>query len=98
MPGTRPPTGDEYGSGSPKAGHAAFDRQIVAEEEGELALLAALTPAERLTLADLLRTLVVAAEAEGAARAERVQVGRGVTWTLGAFLATRPRPGSWSVR
>ncbi|MEU0409579.1 MarR family winged helix-turn-helix transcriptional regulator [Streptomyces griseorubiginosus] len=45
------------------AGHAVFDRQIAAEEEGELALLAALTPAERLTLADLLRKIVVAAEA-----------------------------------
>jgi hypothetical protein len=34
----------------------------VAEEEGEIALLAALTPAERRTLADLLRKLVLAVE------------------------------------
>lgn len=48
------------------AGHAAFEQQVVAEEEGELALLSALTPAERLTLADLLRKLVVTAESRTA--------------------------------
>ncbi|MEU6351440.1 MarR family transcriptional regulator [Streptomyces sp. NPDC047072] len=50
-----------------EAGHAAFERQIVSEEEGEIALLAALTAAERLTLADLLRKLVVSIEAGPAA-------------------------------
>ncbi|MFL6000676.1 MAG: MarR family winged helix-turn-helix transcriptional regulator [Streptomyces sp.] len=44
------------------AGHAAFEQQVASEEAGELALLSALTPAERRTLADLLRKLVVAAE------------------------------------
>jgi DNA-binding MarR family transcriptional regulator len=44
------------------AGSAAFDRQAGAENRGEGALLAALTPAERATLADLLRKLVSAAE------------------------------------
>ncbi|MFF7047556.1 MarR family winged helix-turn-helix transcriptional regulator [Streptomyces griseorubiginosus] len=52
-----------------EAGHAAFEQQVAAEEEGELALLAALTPAERRTLADLLRKLVVATEAEPSASA-----------------------------
>jgi DNA-binding MarR family transcriptional regulator len=45
-----------------EAGHAAFEQQVASEEAGELALLSALTPAERRTLADLLRKLVVAAE------------------------------------
>lgn len=45
-----------------EAGHAAFEQQVALEEEGEIALLAALTAAERLTLADLLRKLVVAVE------------------------------------
>ncbi|MFJ9147799.1 MarR family winged helix-turn-helix transcriptional regulator [Streptomyces sp. NPDC102270] len=45
-----------------EAGHAAFEQQVLSEEAGELALLAALTPAERRTLADLLRKLVVTAE------------------------------------
>lgn len=45
-----------------EAGHAAFEQQVASEEAGELALLSALTPAERGTLADLLRKLVVAAE------------------------------------
>ncbi|MFD5401321.1 MarR family winged helix-turn-helix transcriptional regulator [Streptomyces griseorubiginosus] len=52
-----------------EAGHAAFEQQVAAEEESELALLAALSPAERGTLADLLRKLVVAAEAEPSASA-----------------------------
>ncbi|KUN74691.1 MarR family transcriptional regulator [Streptomyces canus] len=45
-----------------EAGHAAFEQQVASEEAGELALLSALSPAERRTLADLLRKLVVAAE------------------------------------
>ncbi|MFJ9009595.1 winged helix DNA-binding protein [Streptomyces canus] len=45
-----------------EAGHAAFEQQVASEEAGELALLSTLTPAERRTLADLLRKLVVAAE------------------------------------
>jgi DNA-binding MarR family transcriptional regulator len=44
------------------AGYAVFEQHAVAEEEGEIALLAALTPAERRTLADLLRKLVLAVE------------------------------------
>nr|WSY49536.1 hypothetical protein OG999_04810 [Streptomyces sp. NBC_00886] len=44
------------------AGHAVFEQHVAAEEAGELALLAALTPAERRTLADLLRKLVLAVE------------------------------------
>ena len=55
------------------AGHAAFAQQVTAEEEDELALLAALTPAERRTLADLLRKLVVAAEAKPGASAPPAQ-------------------------
>ncbi|MFK4101889.1 MarR family winged helix-turn-helix transcriptional regulator [Streptomyces sp. NPDC019531] len=51
------------------AGHAAFERQFSAEEEGEIALLSALTAAERLTLADLLRKLVVATESQTAGQA-----------------------------
>ncbi|MET8445939.1 MarR family transcriptional regulator [Streptomyces sp. NPDC005209] len=46
------------------AGHAAFEAHAAKEEEAEVALLAALTEGERRTLADLLRTLVVAAEAD----------------------------------
>jgi DNA-binding MarR family transcriptional regulator len=45
------------------AGHAAFEAHAVSEDAGEGALLAALTEEERRTLADLLRKLVVAAEA-----------------------------------
>lgn len=45
------------------AGNAAFEQHIGAEERGETALLSVLTPAERQTLADLLRKLVLAAEA-----------------------------------
>jgi DNA-binding MarR family transcriptional regulator len=44
------------------AGHAAFAAHAAAEDEGEGALLAALTEEERRTLADLLRKLVLAAE------------------------------------
>jgi len=44
------------------AGHAAFEQQAESEEADETALLSALTEAERRTLADLLRKLVVAAE------------------------------------
>ncbi|WP_405952479.1 MarR family transcriptional regulator [Streptomyces prunicolor] len=44
------------------AGYAVFEQHAAAEEAGEIALLAALTPAERRTLADLLRKLVLAAE------------------------------------
>ncbi|MFF7640567.1 MarR family transcriptional regulator [Streptomyces canus] len=56
------------------AGHAAFEQQVLSEEAGELALLSALSPAERRTLADLLRKLVVAAEsAPGGARRPRSQ-------------------------
>ncbi|MEV0741907.1 MarR family transcriptional regulator [Streptomyces sp. NPDC050549] len=44
------------------AGNAVLEEHVAAEEAGELALLAALTPAERRTLADLLRKLVLAVE------------------------------------
>ncbi|MFJ5303008.1 MarR family winged helix-turn-helix transcriptional regulator [Streptomyces sp. NPDC088350] len=44
------------------AGHAVFEQHAAAEEAGELVLLAALTPAERRTLADLLRKLVLSVE------------------------------------
>ncbi|MGW7205748.1 MarR family winged helix-turn-helix transcriptional regulator [Streptomyces sp. NPDC054837] len=44
------------------AGYAAFEQHAAAEEEDEVALLAALTAEEQRTLADLLRKLVVAAE------------------------------------
>lgn len=45
-----------------EAGFAAFEQHAVSEEAGENALLAVLTAAEKRTLADLLRKLVVAAE------------------------------------
>ncbi|MEV8033511.1 MarR family winged helix-turn-helix transcriptional regulator [Streptomyces sp. NPDC002742] len=45
------------------AGYEAFERHAASEDEGENALLAVLSPAERQTLAGLLRQLVVAAEA-----------------------------------
>ncbi|MFI5683268.1 MarR family winged helix-turn-helix transcriptional regulator [Streptomyces sp. NPDC051636] len=45
------------------AGHAAFEAHAVTEDEGERALLAALTEQERRTLSDLLRKPVVVAEA-----------------------------------
>ncbi|MBU2669118.1 MarR family winged helix-turn-helix transcriptional regulator [Actinoplanes bogorensis] len=41
------------------AGNAAFERHATTENRGETALLATLTPAERDTLADLLRKLVL---------------------------------------
>ncbi|MCX5007951.1 MarR family transcriptional regulator [Streptomyces sp. NBC_00638] len=44
------------------AGYEAFERHAASEDEGENALLAVLSPAERQTLAGLLRKLVVAAE------------------------------------
>lgn len=44
------------------AGYAAFERHVAAEEAGETALLSVLSAAEQRTLADLLRTLVVAVE------------------------------------
>ncbi|MER5748790.1 hypothetical protein [Streptomyces sp. NPDC002088] len=43
-------------------GHAAFEEHAVSEDAGEHALLAVLSEAEKRTLADLLRKLVVAAE------------------------------------
>ncbi|MEV6103709.1 MarR family transcriptional regulator [Streptomyces sp. NPDC051940] len=43
-------------------GNATLERQLTSEDEGELALLAPLTPAERATLATLLRKLVLAVE------------------------------------
>lgn len=46
-----------------EAGYAAFERHAGEENRGESQLLSALTPAERETLAGLLRKLVVAAEA-----------------------------------
>jgi hypothetical protein len=49
------------------AGYAAFEQHAVSEDRGENALLAVLTPAEKRTLADLLRKLVVAAEAAASA-------------------------------
>ncbi|MEU9211390.1 MarR family transcriptional regulator [Streptomyces sp. NPDC048415] len=45
-----------------EAGYDALERHAVSEDEGEKALLAALTAARRRTLSDLLRKLVVAAE------------------------------------
>ena len=45
-----------------EAGSAAFEEHASREERGEAALLAPLSPAERQTLADLLRKLVVATE------------------------------------
>lgn len=44
------------------AGYAVFEQHVAAEEAGETALLAVLTPAEQRTLADLLRRLVLAVE------------------------------------
>jgi DNA-binding MarR family transcriptional regulator len=44
------------------AGFDAFEQHAVSEDEGENALLAVLSPAERRTLADLLRKLVLSAE------------------------------------
>ncbi|GGN63405.1 hypothetical protein GCM10011579_031720 [Streptomyces albiflavescens] len=44
------------------AGFDAFEQHAVSEDEGENALLAVLSPAERRMLAELLRKLVVAAE------------------------------------
>ncbi len=41
------------------AGDEAFERHATSENDGEAALLAPLTPAERRTLADLLRKLVL---------------------------------------
>ncbi|MCX4594190.1 MarR family transcriptional regulator [Streptomyces sp. NBC_01549] len=49
------------------AGYAAFEQQAVSEDRGENALLSVLTPAEKRTLADLLRKLVVAADAAAGA-------------------------------
>jgi DNA-binding MarR family transcriptional regulator len=46
-----------------ETGSAAFEQQASHEERGEAALLAALTPEERETLADLLRKVVAATEA-----------------------------------
>lgn len=43
-------------------GFAVFERHAGEESRGEAALLAALSPAERETLADLLRKLVIGAE------------------------------------
>ncbi|MEU6142949.1 MarR family transcriptional regulator [Streptomyces sp. NPDC047081] len=51
-----------------EAGSAAFEQHAATEEAGEVALLSALTAAEQRTLADLLRKLVVAAEADRAGR------------------------------
>ncbi|CAM5594757.1 hypothetical protein SAURM35S_03464 [Streptomyces aurantiogriseus] len=47
-----------------EAGHAAFERHAATEEAGETGLLSVLSAAERRPLADLLRKLVLAAEAE----------------------------------
>jgi DNA-binding MarR family transcriptional regulator len=47
--------------GLTEAGYAAFERYAGKESRGEAQLLAALTPGERETLADLLRKLVLAA-------------------------------------
>jgi DNA-binding MarR family transcriptional regulator len=44
------------------AGNAAFERHAGAESRAEAAMLAALSPAERRALADLLRKLVLATE------------------------------------
>jgi DNA-binding MarR family transcriptional regulator len=49
------------------AGYAAFEQHAVSEDRGEHALLSVLTPAEKRTLADLLRKLVVAADAAAGA-------------------------------
>jgi DNA-binding MarR family transcriptional regulator len=51
-----------------EAGYASFERHAGVESRGETELLAALTPAERETLADLLRKLVLAAERNPAAQ------------------------------
>ncbi|MFJ2398520.1 MarR family winged helix-turn-helix transcriptional regulator [Streptomyces sp. NPDC087843] len=51
------------------AGYAAFEQHAVSEDEGENALLAVLSAAEKRTLADLLRKLVVAAESGATATA-----------------------------
>ncbi|MFF7275363.1 MarR family transcriptional regulator [Streptomyces griseorubiginosus] len=59
------------------AGHAAFEQQVAAEEADELALLAALTPAERVTLADLLRKMVLAAEVSAAGQVEKAEEAGG---------------------
>ncbi|MCT9077993.1 MarR family winged helix-turn-helix transcriptional regulator [Streptomyces fulvoviolaceus] len=45
-----------------EAGNAVFEQHVASEEAGDVALLAALSAAERQTLAELLRKLVVAAE------------------------------------
>lgn len=45
-----------------ETGNAAFERHLDREERGEAALLSALSPRQRRTLADLLRKLVLAAE------------------------------------
>jgi DNA-binding MarR family transcriptional regulator len=45
------------------AGYDAFEQHVSFEEKGESALLEPLTAEERLTLADLLRKLVLAIEA-----------------------------------
>ncbi|MDR6320784.1 MarR family winged helix-turn-helix transcriptional regulator [Actinoplanes couchii] len=45
-----------------ESGHRAFEQHIGAEYRAETALLAALDPDERRTLADLLRRLVLAAQ------------------------------------
>jgi DNA-binding MarR family transcriptional regulator len=47
------------------AGYAAFERHAGEENRGEARLLAALTPEERETLADLLRKVVLAADPAG---------------------------------
>ncbi|WP_405877353.1 MarR family transcriptional regulator [Streptomyces sp. NBC_01136] len=52
-----------------EAGYAAFEQHAVSEDKGENALLAVLSAAEKRTLADLLRKLVVAAEAGSGASA-----------------------------
>ncbi|WP_369264663.1 MarR family winged helix-turn-helix transcriptional regulator [Streptomyces sp. R35] len=44
------------------AGFDAFEQHVVSEDKGENALLAVLSPAEKQTLADLLRKLVLSAE------------------------------------
>ncbi|GLZ78114.1 MarR family transcriptional regulator [Actinorhabdospora filicis] len=47
------------------AGHAAFEKQVGAEENDEALLLSGLSEGERRTLADLLRKMVEVAEARG---------------------------------
>ncbi|WP_238015740.1 MarR family transcriptional regulator [Dactylosporangium sp. AC04546] len=49
-----------------EAGSAVFERHAAAEGQAEAALLAGLTPAERQTLADLLRKVVSGAAVEDA--------------------------------